>query len=168
MTTKKDHKQITLKTSKNLELSTAEFFGSLFTGFIVGLGRTTLPSDVMIETYWNKLKEFPELIIMRMLEDYARDSDPRCPTVGEMVKYCWSSYNSHMARTTARQPEPVEENLSEDEKEYRIAVRRAVFAVLRTNGLEVEEQHRLITGAVHRVAKEHNKLPIKGYLAWKD
>lgn len=122
----------------------------------------------MVETYYGKLKNFPEMIINRMLEDFLQDSDSRFPSVGEMVYYCRDSYGTYLARRAIKKPEPIEENLSEDEKEYRIAVRHAVFAVLRTRGLEVEDQHKLIRGAVERVAREHNKLPMKEYLAWQN
>lgn len=118
--------------------------------------------------YYEKLKDIPELIINRMFEDYLRDSDPKCPTVGEMVRYCRSEYRSYLARTVIRKSEPIEENLSDDEKAYRIAVRHAVFAVWRRRGMELDYRHKLIREAVDRIAKEYNKPPIKAYLAWQN
>lgn len=108
------------------------------------------------------------MIINRMLEDYLHDGDSRFPSVGEMAHYCRDSYGTYLARRAIKKPEPVEENLSEDEKAYRIAVRHAVFAVLRTENLEIDEQHKLITGAVERVAREHGRLPMREYLAWQN
>lgn len=121
----------------------------------------------MIGTYYDKLKNFPEMIIDRMLEDYLHDNDTRFPSVGEMAHYCRDSYGTYLARRAIKKPEPVEENLSEEEKVYRIAVRKAVFAVW-YKGLEETDRHGLIEKEVHRLAGEHNKLPMKEYLAWQN
>lgn len=168
MTTKKTPKPKSSETSKQLGLATLEFFRALFIAFWAGKGRSGIPTDIMVTTYYKKLKNFPEMIINRMLEDYLHDGDSRFPSVGEMAHYCRDSYGTYLARRAIKKPEPVEEDLSEEEKAYRIAVRHEVFAVLRTGGLEIDERRKLITGVVERVAREHNRLPMKEYLAWQD
>jgi hypothetical protein len=152
------------------ELSTLDNFRTLFTTFWVSLGRANHPTEASILAYWEKLKTYPEKILMDMFDQYLQDGDSKCPAVGEMVTHCrdrMSYYRSQVQRWREQREQERQMGIQPEDADYRIAVRDAVFEIMRKRGLEIEDRHKRIREAVERLAKEHGKPVMGEYLAWK-
>ena len=157
-----------LKPPEKLALSTAEVWRGLFNTFHMECGYQHGAPQAKTDAYWMKLYNFPEKILMDMLDTFLRDKVRHCPPVGEMIEICRNRiafYNREYAAQQERVEQKEIEKENPDMIDYRRAVQKAVFAILKQRPMMPENKRKeLIQEAVYRVADEYGFEPLTMWL----
>ena len=155
-----------LKPPEKLDPSTAEVWRGLFCTFHLECGYQQGPPQAKTDAYWMKLRDFPEKILMDMLDTFLRDKVRHCPPVGEMIEICRNRLVFYERQYVAQQERPEQkEKQDPDMVDYRLAVRKAVFAIMKQRpSMPEKERRELIREAVYRVANEFGFEPLLMWL----
>jgi len=157
-----------LKPPEELALSTAEVWRGLFCTFHLECGYQHGPPQDKTDAYWMKLRDFPEKIVMDMLDTFLRDKVRHCPPVGEMIEVCRNALTFYKRRHEEQQEQSEQKEIEKenpDMVDYRRAVRKAVFAIMQQRRSMPEDKRKeLIREVVYRVAGEFGFEPLKMWL----
>ena len=157
-----------MKPPEKLDLSTAEIWRGLFCTFHLECGYQQGPPQAKTDAYWMKLHNFPEKILVDMLDTFLRDKVRHCPPVGEMIEVCRNGLVFYERQYVAQREHTEQKEIEKqdpDMVDYHRAVQKAVFAILKRRPMMPEKKRReLIREAVYRVAEEFGFEPLTVWL----